>query len=152
MRNETVMEPLISLDHVTYRYPFTGRDAVTDISIDVKPGETVLVTGVSGCGKTTLIRLINGLAPGYYGGKVTGSIRVAGIPNASRTLPEIAADCGTLFQDPENQFFALNVEDELAFAEEWRGTSREGIRRKIEDAVKRFGIGLSLIHISSPRD
>ena len=141
MRNETVMEPLISLDHVTYRYPFTGRDAVTDISIDVKPGETVLVTGVSGCGKTTLIRLINGLAPGYYGGKVTGSIRVAGIPNASRTLPEIAADCGTLFQDPENQFFALNVEDELAFAEEWRGTSREGIRRKIEDAVKRFGIG-----------
>lgn len=51
MRNETVMEPLISLDHVTYRYPFTGRDAVTDISIDVKPGETVLVTGVSGCGK-----------------------------------------------------------------------------------------------------
>ena len=135
MRNETVMEPLISLDHVTYRYPFTGRDAVTDISIDVKPGETVLVTGVSGCGKTTLIRLINGLAPGYYGGKVTGSIRVAGIPNASRTLPEIAADCGTLFQDPENQFFALNVEDELAFAEEWRGTSREGIRRKIEALI-----------------
>ena len=141
MRNEKEMEPLISLDHVTYRYPFTGRDAVTDISIDVKPGEAVLVTGVSGCGKTTLIRLINGLAPGYYGGKVTGSIHVAGIPNASRTLPEIAADCGTLFQDPENQFFALNVEDELAFAEEWRGTPREGIRRKIEDAVKRFGIG-----------
>lgn len=141
MRNEIEMEPLISLDHVTYRYPFTGRDAVTDISIDVKPGEAVLVTGVSGCGKTTLIRLINGLAPGYYGGKVTGSIHVAGIPNASRTLPEIAADCGTLFQDPENQFFALNVEDELAFAEEWRGTPREGIRRKIEDAVKRFGIG-----------
>ena len=55
MRNEKEMEPLISLDHVTYRYPFTGRDAVTDISIDVKPGEAVLVTGVSGCGKTTLI-------------------------------------------------------------------------------------------------
>ena len=75
MRNEKEMEPLISLDHVTYRYPFTGRDAVTDISIDVKPGEAVLVTGVSGCGKTTLIRLINGLAPGYYGGKVTGMLR-----------------------------------------------------------------------------
>ena len=58
MRNEKEMEPLISLDHVTYRYPFTGRDAVTDISIDVKPGEAVLVTGVSGCGKTTLRKQI----------------------------------------------------------------------------------------------
>ena len=92
MRNETVMEPLISLDHVTYRYPFTGRDAVTDISIDVKPGETVLVTGVSGCGKTTLIRLINGLAPGSWksvpqSAAISGSVRLAfGIP-ATRMLP-----------------------------------------------------------------
>lgn len=58
---------MIELNHITYRYPFSDRNALEDISLTVRPGEAVLCTGVSGCGKSTLIRLINGLCPHYFG-------------------------------------------------------------------------------------
>ena len=69
---------MIELNHVTYRYPFSDRNALEDISLTVRPGEAVLCTGVSGCGKSTLIRLINGLCPHYFGGELKGTVRVAG--------------------------------------------------------------------------
>ena len=69
---------MIELNHITYRYPFSDRNALEDISLTVRPGEAVLCTGVSGCGKSTLIRLINGLCPHYFGGELKGTVRVAG--------------------------------------------------------------------------
>ena len=131
---------MITFDNVTYRYANTDHDAVRNISFTVKPGELKIVTGASGCGKTTLMRLTNGLAPQVYGGTITGSVTVAG-KNVSQTpVAELAEDIGTLFQDPEEQFFALNVGNEIAFALRSRGVPADAITERVDAAVRRVGI------------
>ena len=131
---------MLRFDHVTYRYPFQSRPAVNDISFSVRPGELVLCTGPSGCGKSTLIRLANGLCPKYYRGTLEGKVTLGGDSTAALSLPDIARRMGTLFQDPEQQFFALNVEDDLAFALEWRGMAPEDIRAGIMRKAGELGI------------
>ena len=114
---------MIRFERVTYTYPFQTCPAVSDISFSVRPGELVLCTGASGCGKSTLMRLANGLCPHYFQGTLEGRVLIGGEPTDARPINAIAREVGTLFQDPEQQFFALNVEDELAFAHEWQGVS-----------------------------
>lgn len=127
---------MISLQNVSFTYPFAEKPALENLTLEVAPGSVTLVTGVSGCGKTTLVRLVNGLCPKYYTGKLEGSVSVNGIDNTERELPQIASDIGTLFQDPESQFFALNVEDEMAFALEWAGLARSRIADMIARQIE----------------
>ncbi len=131
---------MIQLKNVSYTYPFQERKALDSITFHVEPGEAVLCTGMSGSGKSTLIRLLNGLAPHYFRGSLSGQVSVCGRDNADRSVPEIAEDVGTLFQDPEHQFFALNVEDELAFAHECRGVPVDEIGKRITRVVDRFSL------------
>jgi energy-coupling factor transport system ATP-binding protein len=138
---------MIRLEHVSYTYPFQSGEAVTDFSLHVRAGEAVLITGASGCGKSTVVRLINGLCPHFFNGRLEGQVDVNGHDNADRRLNEIARDAGTLLQDPEHQFFATTVEDEIAFVHEWRETSADVIRRKVDDVVARFSLG-HLLHQS----
>lgn len=132
---------MIRFEKVTYTYPFQARPAVADISFAVRPGELVLCTGASGCGKSTLMRLANGLCPHYFQGTLEGRVLIGGEPILTRPINSIAREVGTLFQDPEQQFFALNVEDELAFAHEWQGVSSEAIAMKINEASRTFQLG-----------
>ena len=132
---------MIRFERVTYTYPFQTCPAVSDISFSVRPGELVLCTGASGCGKSTLMRLANGLCPHYFQGTLEGRVLIGGEPTDARPINAIAREVGTLFQDPEQQFFALNVEDELAFAHEWQGVSPEAIAVKIDEAARAFRLG-----------
>ena len=132
---------MIRFERVTYTYPFQTCPAVSDISFSVRPGELVLCTGASGCGKSTLMRLANGLCPHYFQGTLEGRVLIGGEPTDARPINAIAREAGTLFQDPEQQFFALNVEDELAFAHEWQGVSPEAIAAKIDEAARAFRLG-----------
>lgn len=132
---------MIRFENVTYTYPFRETPAVSEISFEVKPGELVLCTGASGCGKSTLMRLANGLCPHYFQGTLEGRVLIGGEPTGARPINAIAREVGTLFQDPEQQFFALNVEDELVFAHEWQGVAPETIAAKIEAAARAFRIG-----------
>lgn len=134
------MIPAIELKDLTYTYPFAEKPALNNINLAVKPGEVVVVTGQSGRGKSTLIRLINGLSPHYYGGTVTGQVLIDGVDNADRTIAQIASDVGTLFQDPEEAFFTLRVRDEIGFTNEWQGVSREETDAFVRGQAKRFGV------------
>ena len=131
---------MLRCENVTYTYPHQQSPAVRDLSLSVKPGELVLCTGASGCGKSTLIRLLNGLCPHYFSGTLQGRVLVNGAPTTEQTPPQLARQAGTLFQDPEQQFFALNVEDELSFALEWQGLGTETMRHAVAGAVRQFGL------------
>lgn len=133
-------EHAIHFDKVTYRYSGAGKEAVEGISFTVDEGEAVLVTGASGCGKTTLMRLANGLCPQIYAGTLSGSVTVCGLNVSTTPVGELSELIGTLFQDPEEQFFALNVGDEIAFALRSRGMSAEKIRERTAYAAKKLGI------------
>ena len=134
------MNAAIELKDVTYTYPFATKPAINHLNLSIKPGEVVVITGQSGRGKSTLIRLINGLSPHYYGGELTGEVLIDGKNNADRTIAEIAADVGTLFQDPEEAFFTLRVRDEIGFINEWQGKDREETANFVLGQAKRFGV------------
>lgn len=139
-------QPVIQFKNVSYCYAGAKRAAVEGITLEVRPGEVKLVTGASGCGKTTLMRLANGLCPQIYGGSLTGSVTVLGEDASSTPLSELSGCVGTLFQDPEEQFFALSVGDEIAFALRSRGCPADDIRSRVERAAARLGISELLSH------
>lgn len=141
MNESTRSRPvMIRFEDVGYRYANTATDAVTGINLTVREGELKLVTGASGCGKTTLMRLANGLCPQVYGGQITGSVTVAGRNVAQTPVAELSEVIGTLFQDPEEQFFALSVGDEIAFALRSRGIAPGAVDVRVEAAARRVGI------------
>ncbi|MFH2066833.1 MAG: ATP-binding cassette domain-containing protein [Pseudomonadota bacterium] len=131
---------MITLDHVTYAYPFQAVPAVMDISLAVSPGEAVLITGASGCGKSTIIRLINGLSPHYFKGLLEGRVIINGRDTTGMRIQDICRTVGTLFQDPEQQFFAMTVEDEIAFVHEWRESSTVAVQEAVQRAASDFGL------------
>lgn len=143
---------MLQFDQVTYAYPGKSEPAVSDISFTVSPGELVLCTGPSGCGKSTLVRLANGLCPHFFHGTLAGKVRVNGVATTATDLHGLACNVGTLFQDPENQFFALSVEDELAFTHEWRGTPAQVTLDKVRSVADTFGLselmGASILDLS----
>ena len=123
-------EKIIELEHVDFRYKGSDGGLLNDISLSVKKGETLLLTGASGSGKTTIIRLINGLIPHYYQGELTGMVNVAGRDIASTELYDLAGVVGTVFQNPRSQFFSVDTDGELVFGPENIGLSPGEIRKR----------------------
>ena len=131
---------LIEIKNLTYTYPGASNPSVHDVSIKIEKGEFVLITGPSGCGKTTLCRCFNGLVPHFYQGEINGEVTVAGINVLEHHTYEMAKHVGLVFQNPENQLFALSIEKDVAFGLENVGTSREEMRKKVDWALNQTGI------------
>jgi energy-coupling factor transporter ATPase len=131
---------IIETKNLTYTYPGAEKPSICDVSINVKKGEFVLITGPSGCGKTTLCRCFNGLVPHFYQGELKGEIKVADIDTLNHHTYEMAKHVGLVFQNPENQLFALSVEKDVAFGLENMGVPREEIRKKVDWALNLTGI------------
>ena len=122
---------IIETKNLTYTYPGATKPSIVDVSIKVEKGEFVLITGPSGCGKTTLCRCFNGLVPHFYQGELKGEITVAGEDTLKRHTYEMAKHVGLVFQNPENQLFALSVEKDVAFGLENMGVPREEMRKRL---------------------
>ncbi len=137
---------MLRFSFVTYTYPHAASPAVRDISFSLAPGEALLCTGRSGCGKSTLTRLANGLAPHSLRGVMSGEVRLAGQSTLDTTPAKLAEQAGTLFQDPESQFFALTVGDELALALQWHGWDAEQVERAVGESARLLGIENLLGH------
>ena len=135
---------MISLDHLTYHYPpAAGQPAVAalrDVSLEIGEGELVLVVGPSGAGKSTFLRCLNGLVPHFYGGTLSGRLRVAGQDPVAASPQGMAALVGMVFQDPETQFVTDRVEDELAFGLENQALPRALMRKRVEEVLDQLTI------------
>ncbi len=131
----------IEAEGLTYKYPSALRPALDKVSLRIEKGEFVILTGPSGCGKTTLCRCFNGLIPHFYQGELGGEVRVGALNVAEHPIHELAAHVGLVFQNPENQLFALSVEKDVAFGLENLGLPREQMRTEVNWALEKTGIG-----------
>ena len=131
---------IIETKALSYTYPGATKQSITDISIKIEKGEFTLITGPSGCGKTTLCRCFNGLIPHFYQGEIKGQTNVAGLNIAEHQIYELAKHVGLVFQNPENQLFALSVEKDVAFGLENFGVPRDEMRKKVDWALQLTGI------------
>ncbi|MEM2099130.1 MAG: ATP-binding cassette domain-containing protein [Candidatus Bathyarchaeia archaeon] len=131
---------IIETKNLTYTYPNAKSPSISDVSVKVEKGEFVLITGPSGCGKTTLCRCFNGLIPHFYQGELKGEITVANIDPTKHATYEMAKHVGLVFQNPENQLFALSIEKDVAFGLENLGYSREEMLERVDWALNLTGI------------
>lgn len=132
---------MIEFQNINFRYS-GGNDAggLKEINLTIPDGEVLLLCGQSGCGKTTLTRLINGLIPNYYDGDLTGTVLLEGKNVSQLPLYETAKYVGSVFQNPRTQFFTVDSTSELAFGCENQGLPEAEIVKRIEDTVEQFGI------------
>jgi energy-coupling factor transport system ATP-binding protein len=131
---------LIEINNVTFTYAEGKKTALNDVSLSINDSEFILIAGPSGCGKSTLCRCINGLVPSFYGGKISGSVTVQNINTLHTPTKEMAKTVGMVFQDPENQLVATDVEREIAFGLENLGISKTLMAKRIEEVLDTVGI------------
>ena len=112
-----------------------SNGSLRGVNLSVRDGEFVLLTGGSGCGKTTILRLINGLIPNFFEGKLEGSVTVDGFDVSHAELYDTAKSVSTVFQNPRSQFFNVDTTSELAFACENQGMAESEILRRIDNTV-----------------
>lgn len=131
--------PLVIRD-LGFRYNSRTTPAIEDINLQLEPGQIVLLAGSSGCGKTTLMRCVNGLIPHTYQGYMQGEIELYGKPIKGMGLAEISKHVGTLLQDPERQILGTYVINEVCFGLELQGMPREEMIQRAEKALERLHI------------
>ncbi len=131
---------MIKFDNVTYTYPESASPALREISLQIGDGEFVLLVGGSGAGKSTLLRAMNGLVPHFYGGVWHGQVLLDGVDTLIRQPHELAGRIGFVFQDPEAQSVAEDVENELAFGMENLGLDALLMRRRVEEVLHQLDL------------
>ena len=127
---------MISFQNFSFRYEESKDFTLCGIDMTVQTGEFVLLTGRSGCGKTTLIRSLNGLIPHFYPGEIQGDLVMDGRSLLEMKPAQLAGQVGTVFQDPRSQFFMTDTTRELAFGCENMGLPREETIDRIAKAAK----------------
>lgn len=136
--------PLITFDHVTFRYASQSEPTLKDISLTIQPGEKILIVGPSGSGKSTLGSLINGLIPHAFPGDLQGAVTVAGQDVAASDLFQLSLHVGTVLQDPDSQFVGLTVAEDIAFSLENDNTGLPEMRRRVAKWAAKLGISAQL--------
>ena len=131
--------PLV-VENLSFQYRRRDELAIANMNFELYAGQVMLIAGASGCGKTTLMRCINGLIPNTYTGEMTGDIRLFGKSVRQMPMGEISQTVGTLLQDPERQILGSYVLNEVAFGLESLGVAREKITPRVEKALSRLGI------------
>ena len=133
-------EPVVHAERFAYSYPGAGR-SLHDISLEIEPGTFTVLAGLSGSGKSTLLRAMCGLVPHFHGGEASGALVVGGLEVRDHGPGELAAVCGTVFQEPETQVVMGGVRAELELPLEHRGEPPAALARAVEETALALGVG-----------
>ena len=146
------MKNIIEISNVSFHYKGSEEGLLHNVSLKVVEGETLLLCGASGSGKTTIIRLINGLIPHYYQGELKGTVLVDGYDIKSTELYDLAGVVGTVFHNPRSQFFSVDADGEIVFGPENIGLEPDEIKRRVATVIKEMNLeklmGRSLFELS----
>ncbi|MBU5591608.1 energy-coupling factor ABC transporter ATP-binding protein [Clostridium sp. MSJ-4] len=127
---------VIEFNNVNFTYEGSDEKSLLDFNLKITQGEFIVLTGESGCGKTTVNRCINGLIPEFYDGKLEGDVIISGMDISKVPLREISREVGSVFQDPRSQFFTLHVKTEIPFPSENYGIHREKIQNRVKESIE----------------
>lgn len=125
---------VIDINNVCFHYQEQKNASLTHVNLQINEGEVVVLCGESGCGKSTIIRLINGLIPYYYKGRMDGQVKVLGHLTQEGNIYNMGSKVSSVFQNPRSQFFCVDVKSELAFGAENLNYDKDEIIKRIEDA------------------
>ena len=131
---------MIEFQNVSFSYPESGDGALQNIDLTIPDGQCVLLCGRSGCGKTTLTRLINGLIPQFFAGELTGRVLLDGEDIFSLPMYRIAEKVGSVFQNPRTQFFNVDTDGEIAFGMENEAVPQRELARRTAETAKELRI------------
>lgn len=127
---------LIRFNNFSFRYKGNEEYALNRINLEIKENSFILLAGETGSGKTSLIRCLNGLIPQFYAGYYKGSVEIDGKNTITTPISDLSTVVGIVFQNPENQLVAMNVEHEIAFGMENLGIHPNEIGKRIKEVVK----------------
>ena len=131
---------MIEFQDVSFSYPDSTDGGLKNISLTIPDGQCVLLCGRSGCGKTTLTRLINGLIPQFFAGELTGRVLLDGENLSDLPMYRIAEKVGSVFQNPRTQFFNVDTDSEIAFGMENEAVPQARMVRRVEETAKALRI------------
>jgi cobalt/nickel transport system ATP-binding protein len=122
------MHHSIEVEHLTFQYP-DGLQALSDVSLNITPGEKTALVGPNGAGKSTLILHLNGILTG------NGSVKVCGLQVHPDNLKRVRAQVGMVFQSPEDQLFSPTVYDDVAFGPLYQGLPEQEVHTRVDQAL-----------------
>lgn len=127
----------IVLDHVGFTYQAADTPSLDDVSLTVREGEFIVISGPSGAGKTTLARALSGVLVHAYGGDLTGSISIAGkYADEYEDVTDLSRQVGMVFDDADAQLIFTTVEEEILTGLETRGLSADEVAKKLDEIYK----------------
>lgn len=129
---------MIQFTDLSFQYSGAEHPSLTDITLHIRPGECVLLCGASGCGKTTLLRMINGLVPHYFSGEIHGEVTLQGTPVFETPAYELSEKIGTVYQNPRSQFFNIDTRSEIAFGIENMALPHDALLRRVEETTQKL--------------
>ncbi|MFC5402604.1 ABC transporter ATP-binding protein [Cohnella soli] len=133
-------EPIIEFDGFSYQYRVQTSPSLVDIDLKIYEGEKVLILGPSGSGKSTLAHCLNGMAPYFYPGTATGSLKIGGAETKGLDLFRLSDRVGTVLQDPDGQFVGLSVAEDIAFRMENDAVPQSEMIARVKEAAAEAGM------------
>lgn len=130
----------INFENVSFFYSNRKSEGIKNINLKIRQGEFVLLAGASGCGKTTITRILNGLIPNFYEGKLKGRVSMDGREISEYKTYELAFKVGSVFQNPKTQFFNVDTDSEITFGLENAGVPQKEINVALEKVTDELSL------------